>query len=133
MDNTCAICLSTMPTFGHGTQHCHTLSKCGHAFHFDCISQSVQSCGSSCPLCRSSIVDKEFELLSNIGSYLYKDLTNRYVERSFSLLINKYINILTESFFKESIIKHINSQSDISIYKKNWLINNMNREINDCI
>lgn len=131
MDNICPICLSTLSAFGQDTHHCHTLKKCGHVFHFDCISQSVQRCGQSCPLCRSSTVDQEFELVSNIDSYLYKDLTSRYVERSLNLLISKYINILTESFIKESIIKHINSKSDISIYKKNLLINNINKKMND--
>lgn len=130
MDNTCSICLSTLSEFGQDT---HTLTKCGHVFHFDCISQSVQCCGLSCPLCRSIIVDPEFELVSNIESYLYKDLTSRNVNRNFRLLISRYINILTESFIKESIIKHINSKSDVSSYKKNWLINNFNKEINYCI
>ena len=126
VDNICPICLSKC------TQHLHTLKKCGHVFHFDCISQSVQSCGRYCPLCRRDVIDQEFDLISSIDSYLYKDITSAYIRRCFNILITKYINILTETFIKESIIKHINSKSDVSGYKKKWLINNMNEMI-DCI
>ena len=80
MDNTCSICLSKFSEFGQDT-HVTNVNN----FSFDCIGQSVQCCGLSCPLCRSIIVDQEFELVSNIESYLYKDLTSRNVNHNFRL------------------------------------------------
>lgn len=43
--DTCGIC----------REECHTTLKCGHYFHFECISQWVDECA-SCPMCRQYIL-----------------------------------------------------------------------------
>ncbi|KAK7242731.1 hypothetical protein SO694_000164140 [Aureococcus anophagefferens] len=50
--DTCSICLEALDATG---KTLHTIRKCGHRFHLDCISRAVGAKCTTCPLCRSLI------------------------------------------------------------------------------
>ena len=50
--DTCSICLEALDATD---KTLHTIRKCGHRFHLDCISRAVGAKCTTCPLCRSLI------------------------------------------------------------------------------
>lgn len=99
MSESCAICLESMVSDT-------TTTKCNHTFHNKCLKMVTNN---KCPLCRSSLMKRDFVILNN----------HHFTRPNFpqGKLLNERIGAVQASEIMLKIMKHLNNMSSVPVIR----------------